>query len=100
MAVPPAQAPTPMQIDKVGAHSSASVARLTACIAQELVMSAFGKKVRKGELDATRSPEVRLEEIECREKIGGGCFGQVFKGRCRGYDVAIKVPAAQVDCLF
>lgn len=31
-----------------------------------------------------------LAEIEYKEKIGGGCFGSVFRGNCRGKEVAIK----------
>jgi len=30
------------------------------------------------------------EELTYIEKIGGGCFGSVFKGECRGKEVAIK----------
>jgi len=35
-------------------------------------------------------PEIRKEEIEYLEKIGGGCFGHVFRGKCRGKEVAVK----------
>lgn len=35
-------------------------------------------------------PEVHPEEITYHEKVGGGCFGSVFKGECRGKEVAIK----------
>jgi len=58
----------------------------------ELIMSASGKQVRKGEVSGVqeRAPEIKFEEIKWGEKIGGGCFGSVFKGKCRGQDVAIK----------
>jgi len=35
-------------------------------------------------------PEIQPEELEYLEKIGGGCFGSVYRGRCRGKEVAIK----------
>lgn len=35
-------------------------------------------------------PEINSEELEYLEKIGGGCFGSVYRGRCRGKEVAIK----------
>jgi hypothetical protein len=54
-------------------------------------MSASGKFVRKGEVIHDRAPDIRWEEIEWGEKIGGGCFGSVYKGKCRGINVAIKV---------
>jgi hypothetical protein len=44
-----------------------------------LIISATGKKVKKGEVFQDRAPEIRHEEIEWGEKIGGGCFGSVFK---------------------
>jgi len=56
----------------------------------DLVLSASGKKVQKGHVTHDRAPEIRAEEIIYGEKIGGGCFGSVYKGRCRGADVAIK----------
>lgn len=54
-------------------------------------MSASGKFVRRGEVIHDRAPDIRWEEIEWGEKIGGGCFGSVYKGKCRGISVAIKV---------
>jgi serine/threonine protein kinase len=36
-------------------------------------------------------PEIHPYEIELQQKIGQGSFGSVYKGRCRGKDVAIKV---------
>jgi len=36
-------------------------------------------------------PEIARDEIEELELVGTGQYGEVFKGRCRGYDVAIKV---------
>eukprot|EP01095_Lingulamoeba_sp_RSL-Kostka_P018132 TRINITY_DN97_c0_g1_i1.p1 TRINITY_DN97_c0_g1~~TRINITY_DN97_c0_g1_i1.p1 ORF type:complete len:523 (+),score=211.21 TRINITY_DN97_c0_g1_i1:57-1625(+) len=35
-------------------------------------------------------PEISPEELTYEEKIGGGCFGNVYKGKCRGVEVAIK----------
>jgi len=35
-------------------------------------------------------PEILPDEITYEEKIGGGCFGNVYKGKCRGVEVAIK----------
>ncbi len=29
-------------------------------------------------------------EIQYLEKIGGGCFGSVYRGLCRGKEVAVK----------
>lgn len=37
------------------------------------------------------SVEIALEEIERESQIGAGSFGAVWKARCRGQDVAIKV---------
>ena len=34
--------------------------------------------------------EIAPEEIVYGQKIGGGCFGTVYKGKCRGKDVAVK----------
>jgi len=53
-------------------------------------MSASGKKVKKGEVIHDRAPEIRAEEIILGEKIGSGCFGSVYRGKCRGFNVAIK----------
>jgi serine/threonine protein kinase len=38
----------------------------------------------------TGPPEVQPHEIKCFEKVGGGCFGEVFRGKCRGIEVAVK----------
>jgi hypothetical protein len=35
-------------------------------------------------------PEILPEELTYHTKIGGGCFGSVFRGECRGKEVAIK----------
>ena len=39
---------------------------------------------------ASGPPDILAEELEYKEKIGGGCFGNVYNGTCRGKDVAIK----------
>jgi serine/threonine protein kinase len=36
-------------------------------------------------------PEIDPEEIEIQKKIGEGSYGSVYKGRCRGKDVAIII---------
>jgi len=56
----------------------------------DLIMSASGRKVKKGEVIHDRAPEVRSEEVILGEKIGSGCFGSVYKGKCRGINVAVK----------
>lgn len=45
---------------------------------------------RKIELQNSGPPEILPEEITYFEKIGGGCYGNVFRGECRGKEVAIK----------
>jgi len=35
-------------------------------------------------------PEIQPQEIKYLEKIGGGCFGEVYRGKCRGIEVAVK----------
>jgi hypothetical protein len=35
-------------------------------------------------------PFIREEEIELKEKLGEGAYGEVFKGVCRGSTVAVK----------
>mmetsp|Transcript_51753 Transcript_51753/g.129911 ORF Transcript_51753/g.129911 Transcript_51753/m.129911 type:complete len:515 (-) Transcript_51753:971-2515(-) len=40
--------------------------------------------------EACGPPEILPEEIEYFEKIGGGCFGHVYRGKCRGKEVAVK----------
>ena len=40
--------------------------------------------------DTGSLPEIDPSEIEFDEKIGEGSYGQVFSGKCRGKDVAIK----------
>lgn len=46
---------------------------------------------RDTDADTGSLPEIDPAEIEFDEKIGEGSYGQVFSGKCRGKDVAIKV---------
>lgn len=43
-------------------------------------------------------PEIDVSELQYDEEkdfLGEGTYGKVFKGRCRGQEVAIKVPVKQ-----
>jgi len=40
--------------------------------------------------EETQAPDIQSSEVKIVEKIGGGCFGTVYKGICRGKDVAVK----------
>lgn len=33
---------------------------------------------------------IQPNELKCGQQIGEGCFGVVWKGTCRGQEVAIK----------
>jgi len=57
-----------------------------------LIGSTLSSDSSSGEL---QTPEVEKGEIKLEEKIGGGCFGNVFKGAVRGKTVAIKKLHAQ-----
>eukprot|EP01130_Rhizamoeba_saxonica_P010932 TRINITY_DN4517_c0_g1_i1.p1 TRINITY_DN4517_c0_g1~~TRINITY_DN4517_c0_g1_i1.p1 ORF type:complete len:513 (+),score=130.33 TRINITY_DN4517_c0_g1_i1:19-1557(+) len=46
--------------------------------------------LNEGSLNAQSAPDIVSEQIRIEEKIGGGCFGNVYKGVCRGKVVAIK----------
>lgn len=53
-------------------------------------MSASGNMIAKGQTETIHAPEIGANECTWGEKIGGGCFGSVFAGGCRGVNVAIK----------
>jgi len=36
------------------------------------------------------TPEIGYDELEFIEQIGEGCYGEVWRGKCRGQEVAIK----------
>ena len=40
--------------------------------------------------EASFVPEIDASEIHFDEKIGEGSYGQVYSGKCRGKQVAIK----------
>jgi serine/threonine protein kinase len=40
--------------------------------------------------EETQAPDIQASEVKVMEKIGGGCFGTVYRGICRGKDVAVK----------
>jgi serine/threonine protein kinase len=56
--------------------------------------SSKGKKKKRSrpkvQLANTGPPEIKPEEMMYFEKIGGGCYGNVYRGECRGKEVAIK----------
>ena len=56
---------------------------------RDSTMTAGGTRTAPTE-DSGMLPEIDPSEIEFDEKIGEGSYGQVFSGKCRGKDVAIK----------
>lgn len=40
--------------------------------------------------DGPRDHHINIVEMELDKEVGRGAYGVVFKGRCRGRDVAIK----------
>eukprot|EP01090_Pellita_catalonica_P015326 TRINITY_DN413_c0_g1_i1.p1 TRINITY_DN413_c0_g1~~TRINITY_DN413_c0_g1_i1.p1 ORF type:complete len:719 (-),score=115.94 TRINITY_DN413_c0_g1_i1:68-2224(-) len=44
---------------------------------------------------AISSGEIPYDEIKLLDKLGDGCFGEVYKGVCRSKDVAVKIPLVQ-----
>eukprot|EP01129_Flabellula_baltica_P001831 TRINITY_DN11739_c0_g1_i1.p1 TRINITY_DN11739_c0_g1~~TRINITY_DN11739_c0_g1_i1.p1 ORF type:complete len:523 (-),score=125.74 TRINITY_DN11739_c0_g1_i1:23-1591(-) len=53
-------------------------------------MSNSRAKVKSNKKMDSTAPTINPHEVEILEKIGGGCFGDVFRGVCRGKDVAVK----------
>lgn len=45
--------------------------------------------------DSPHVPEIHEHELVLGPRIGGGTFGDVYRGSCRGGDVAIKKLKAQ-----
>eukprot|EP01124_Arcella_intermedia_P021173 TRINITY_DN2913_c0_g1_i3.p1 TRINITY_DN2913_c0_g1~~TRINITY_DN2913_c0_g1_i3.p1 ORF type:complete len:522 (+),score=121.48 TRINITY_DN2913_c0_g1_i3:19-1584(+) len=48
-------------------------------------------ELKKPTKELEETAEINQEEIEELEQVGTGQYGDVFKGRCRGLDVAIKI---------
>jgi hypothetical protein len=44
-------------------------------------------------MEAVSAHEIAPKEIEWGPPIGEGAYGKVYKGKCRGMDVALKVVA-------
>ena len=44
----------------------------------------------------TGTPEINSNEIKIGKEIGGGCFGKVYKGMCRGKEVRRSLLNVQV----
>jgi serine/threonine protein kinase len=40
---------------------------------------------------------IKKEEIELQQKLGEGAFGAVYRGRCRGASVAVKMPSKDIE---
>jgi len=61
---------------------------------EQVVLSATGKLVPKGAIAFAnlkdRTPDIKSDEIQVFQEISGGCFGTVYKGKCRGQNVAVK----------
>lgn len=53
----------------------------------KLILSTLSTTSGSSEFQA---PEIDKNEVKFEEKIGSGCFGNVYRGVCRGKQVAIK----------
>eukprot|EP00013_Stygamoeba_regulata_P025087 CAMPEP_0177645050 /NCGR_PEP_ID=MMETSP0447-20121125/9037_1 /TAXON_ID=0 /ORGANISM="Stygamoeba regulata, Strain BSH-02190019" /LENGTH=607 /DNA_ID=CAMNT_0019147497 /DNA_START=249 /DNA_END=2072 /DNA_ORIENTATION=+ len=49
----------------------------------------------KNESGFTGPPKIAREDIKLIERMGRGCFGTVYGGKCRNANVAIKIPNNQ-----
>lgn len=65
---------------------------LSSTLAQDSSVNARAQ-YKKG----NQHPEILPAEIELGEKLGEGSFSQVFKGKCRGQEVAVKIFNIQND---
>mmetsp|Transcript_1922 Transcript_1922/g.6001 ORF Transcript_1922/g.6001 Transcript_1922/m.6001 type:complete len:610 (+) Transcript_1922:165-1994(+) len=51
----------------------------------------------KNESGFTGPPKIAREDIKLIERMGRGCFGTVYGGKCRNANVAIKIPNNQEE---
>merc|ERR1711991_855652 len=72
-----------MSQDKLLLSSTMSMANISSSAREEMVKNSH--------------PEIAPSEIEMGELLGKGSFSHVYKGRCRGLEVAVKVFNVQND---